>query len=83
MPTDLNDAELDQLADLLAATPEPLQPVDVPMLDGYLAGVLVQPRLVSIDEWLPPVFDFERRPLPESNWSTVKPLVERLNRHTG
>jgi uncharacterized protein len=81
MSQDLNDAELDELADLLAATPEPLQPLDVLMLDGYLAGVLVQPRLVPIDEWLPPVFDFERRALPEATdaaWlARTRALIER------
>jgi uncharacterized protein len=65
MPADLTDAEIDQLAQLLAATPEPLVPLDVPMLDGYLAGVIVQPRLIGEDEWLPPVFDAEGRLLPE------------------
>jgi uncharacterized protein len=64
MKPDLNDAELDELVQLLDATPEPLQPLDVLMLDGYLAGVLVQPRLIGPDEWLPPVFDLERRDLP-------------------
>lgn len=81
MKPDLNDAELDELAALLDATPEPLQPLDVLMLDGYLAGVLVQPRVVPIEEWLPPVFDFERRALPESTdtaWLTrCKNLIER------
>ena len=64
MRQDLNDAELDELAARLDETPEPLQPLDLPMLDGYLAGVLVQPRVVPREEWLAPVFDFERRPLP-------------------
>ncbi len=81
MKQDLNDAELDQLAELLNATPEPLQPLDVLMLDGYLAGVLVQPRVVPIEEWLPPVFDFERRALPDSTdaaWlARCKNLIER------
>ncbi len=81
MKQDLNDAELDELAELLNATPEPLQPLDVLMLDGYLAGVLVQPRIVSIEEWLPPVFDFERRALPDSTdtaWlARCKNLIER------
>ena len=81
MSLDLNDAELDELADLLAATPEPLQPLDVLMLDGYLAGVLVQPRLVPIDEWLPPVFDFERRAPPDNTdaaWlARTRALIER------
>ena len=62
---DLSDAEFDELDDLLAATPAPLEPLDASMLDGYLAGVLVQPRLIPIEEWLPPVFDYEGRPLPD------------------
>jgi uncharacterized protein len=81
MPTDLTDAELDRLAELLAATPEPLAPLSVPALDGYLAGVLVQPRLVPIDEWLPPVLDLERRPLPsdvKAAWlAECSALIER------
>ena len=81
MKQDLNDSELDQLAELLSATPEPLTPLDVLMLDGYLAGVLVQPRMVSIDEWLPPVFDFNGRALPDSTdpaWlARCKGLIER------
>jgi uncharacterized protein len=81
MKPDLNDAELDELAELLNATAEPLQPLDVLMLDGYLAGVLVQPRVVPVEEWLPPVFDFERRPLPDdadATWlARCKNLIER------
>ena len=81
MKQDLNDAELDELAELLNATPEPLTPLDVLMLDGYLAGVLVQPRVVPVDEWLPPVFDFERRALPDSTdaaWlARCRSLIER------
>jgi uncharacterized protein len=81
MPTDLTDAELDRLAELLAATPEPLAPLSVPALDGYLAGVLAQPRCVPIDEWLPPVFDLDRRPLPsdvDAAWrAECSALIER------
>ena len=81
MKQDLNDAELDELAELLNATPEPLQPLDMLMLDGYLAGVLVQPRAVPVEEWLPPVFDFERRALPDNTdaaWlARCKHLIER------
>jgi uncharacterized protein len=81
MKADLTDAEFDELARLLDATPAPLQPLDLPMLDGYLAGVLVQPRLVPQQEWLGPVFDFERRALPpasDTRWleRTVE-LIER------
>lgn len=61
---DLSDAEFAELDDLLAATPQPLEPLDVVMLDGYLCGVLVQPQLIAPEEFLPPVFDYDRRPLP-------------------
>jgi len=62
---DLTDAEFAELDDLLAATPEPFEPLDAVMLDGYLCGVLVQPVLIEPDAWLPHVFDFEGRPLPD------------------
>jgi len=61
---DLTDAEFAELDDLLAATPEPLQPVDAVMLDGFLCGVLVQPVLLAPETWLPYVYDFDAQPLP-------------------
>jgi uncharacterized protein len=64
-PRDLTDAEFAELDDLLAATPEPLEPCDAVMLDGYLCGVLVQPVLLQPDAWLAHVFDLEGRPLPD------------------
>lgn len=68
LPTaqDLSDAEFAELDEALLQTPEPLEPVDAVMLDGYLCGVLVQPVLLSPGEWLPPIFDFDARPLPDS-----------------
>lgn len=78
---DLSDAEFDELDELLAATPEPLNPLDASMLDGYLCGVLVQPRLIPIEEWLPPIFDYEGQPLPadiDPAWlAKVRSLAER------
>lgn len=78
---DLSDAEFDELDELLAITPEPLEPLDASMLDGYLAGVLVQPRLIPIEEWLPPIFDYEGRALPDDidpAWlARIRSLVER------
>ena len=62
---DLTDDEFAELDDLLAATPEPLTPCDVVMLDGYLCGVLVQPVLLEPATWLPHVFDFDGQPLPD------------------
>ena len=62
---DLTDAEFAELDELLEQTPEPLEPVDAVMLDGYLCGVLVQPILLQPEAWLPHVFDFDGRPLPD------------------
>ena len=42
---DLSDAEFAELDALLAAIPEPLEPLDAVMLDGFLCGVIVQPML--------------------------------------
>jgi len=85
MALDLTDAELDELDDLLAQTPAPLEALDLVMLDGYLCGVLVQPRLVPVEEWLPPVFDLEGRPLPadvDTTWhARCAELI--LRRHAG
>lgn len=81
MKLDLTDAELDELDTLLTQTPEPAQPLDAIMLDGYLCGVLVQPRIVPIDEWLPPIFDLETGALPEgvdAAWlARCRTLIER------
>jgi uncharacterized protein len=73
---DLTDAEFAELDDLLLETPEPLEPVDAVMLDGFLCGVIVQPVLLEPATWLPHVFDFDGSPLPDD----VKP--EWLQRTT-
>ncbi len=78
---DLTDPEFAELDELLAATPEPLQPLDASMLDGYLCGVIVQPRLIEFDEWLPNIFDYDGGLLPDSAdavWlDRVSALVQR------
>jgi len=62
---DLDEAEFEQLDELLARTPEPFEPLDSVMLDGFLCGVIVQPMLLQHATWLQHVFDFEGRPLPD------------------
>ncbi|WP_163557021.1 UPF0149 family protein, partial [Klebsiella michiganensis] len=51
------------------------------MLDGYLCGVIVQPRLIELDEWLPPIFDYDGGELPahvDTAWlDRVTALVQR------
>jgi len=60
----LSDAEIERLETLLDALPEPLQPLDVSALDGYLCGVLLQPRRLLAEQWLRFVVDVDGRPVP-------------------
>jgi uncharacterized protein len=60
----LGDAEIGELDELLAALPAPLEPLDASALDGYLCGVLLQPRPVAAGDWLRFVGDAQGRPMP-------------------
>ncbi len=60
----LTDADIERLEALLDALPEPLQPLDVSALDGYLCGVLLQPRRLLAEQWLRFVADVDGRPAP-------------------
>jgi uncharacterized protein len=62
--TPLDDQDLERLGALLDALPAPLEPLDVSALDGFLCGVLLQPRPVPSAQWLPCVTDIEGRPAP-------------------
>ena len=60
----LTDADLTRLQTLLDTLPEPLQPMDASALDGYLCGVLLQPKPVPAARWLPTIADVDARPAP-------------------
>lgn len=60
----LSDRELDELQHLLDGVPAPLEPLDVSMLDGFLCGLLLQPRPVPRTRWLPHITDVDGRALP-------------------
>ena len=69
---DLDDAEFAELDELLASVPEPLQPLDAVMLDGFLCGIVVQPMLLDASAWLPYVFDAGGH-----RWGEAEPSPER------
>ena len=58
----LTDAEINEIDELLAAVPAPFETVDAVILDGYLAGVIVQPVQIEPEQWLPPIFGTEGMP---------------------
>jgi uncharacterized protein len=60
----LDDREIDELQRLLDAVPPPLESLDVSALDGFLCGVIVQPKRITADRWRPFVTDVDGRPLP-------------------
>lgn len=60
----LADADLDRLQTLLESVAPPLEPLDISALDGYLCGVLLQPRAVAAAQWLKYVTDVDGRPAP-------------------
>ncbi len=63
-PAPLADSDIERLQSLLDSVPAPLEPLDVSALDGFLAGVLLQPRPVPAEHWLKWLTDVEGRPAP-------------------
>jgi uncharacterized protein len=64
-PPPLTDADINDIDMLLGAVPAPFETVDAVILDGYLAGVLVQPVMLTPEQyWLPPIFGTEGMPEP-------------------
>ena len=55
----LSEDDIDALQRLLDQVPAPLEPLDISALDGYLCGVLLQPRPVPRERWLPGVTDLD------------------------
>ncbi len=60
----LTERDLEALQDALDRVPRPLEPLDVTALDGFLCGVLLQPRRIAEAMWMPHVTDADGRPLP-------------------
>lgn len=74
----LTEIELAELQSLLDGVPAPLEPLDVSMLDGFLCGVLVQPRQVPTARWRAHLTDADGRALPRGFDATrLHALAER------
>jgi uncharacterized protein len=76
---DHDDVLFAQLQDLLGTLPAAL---DAGALDGYLCGVLLQPRTVPEHDWLPHVADPEQQGLPpQAPLDELRDLVLRRHAH--
>jgi uncharacterized protein len=77
----LSDAEVSELDELLQSLPDDLDPLDVEMLDGFLAALLLQPAPVSPAEWLPFVFDVQGRDAGLPDTATKRAIDLIMRRH--
>lgn len=66
----LNDDELDELDDLLMAPHMPQYTMDITMLDGFFAALVLHPQPTMPDEYLRWVWDSERGEDPPTFEST-------------
>lgn len=83
-PAPLTDGEIEHLQALLDAVPAPLEPLDLMALDGYLCGVLLQPRPVAAAAWQRHVLDVDGRPAPAGfDASPLWALVTRRHAELG
>lgn len=74
----LGDAELASLQALLEAVPAPLEPLDASALDGFLCGVIVQPRPVPERSWWLRLLDLDGRAAPPGfDTAPLRALVRR------
>lgn len=74
----LSDDERDRLEALLDELPPPLEPMDLSALDGFLVGVLLQPRAIAPERWLRHVPDLDgRTPPPGTQLEPLRALVQR------
>ena len=74
----LSDDDIAELGQLLDSIAEPLEPLDISALDGYLCAVLLQPRPVPATEWLRWVCDSEAgRPVSGPAARRIAELAQR------
>ncbi|MDT7833708.1 YecA/YgfB family protein [Aquabacterium sp. OR-4] len=77
-PEPLAEHEIDALQALLDSLPPSHDALDVMSLDGYLAGVLLQPELVPEPRWLAHITDVDGKPAPSGfDTARLQQLVRR------
>jgi uncharacterized protein len=65
-----------EVEDVLGKLPAQFEPLDACALDGFLAGLLLQPRRIEAARWLPFVHDPQGRPAPTA--LQAEPSLQRL-----
>ena len=55
-PVLMSDEDFEALEEILTSDIVPEDCMDLEMLDGYLAGVLISPRPIAAERWMPGVW---------------------------
>ncbi len=81
----LTDLDRERLESLLDALPAPLAPPDISALDGFLVGVLLQPKAVAEADWLRWTHDFDSGQAPPQglDLQPLQALVRRRHAELG
>lgn len=80
-PVATTDADIARLQDLLSGLPPPLDPPDICALDGFLCGVLLQPKAVASPRWQVYACDLDGRPpAPAVDIAGLMAIVRRRHR---
>ena len=77
----MGDDDIESLQRALSDLPAPLEPLDAMALDGYLCGVILQPRAVAEARWFAHVIDADgRAPSAHVSLDAVRSAVTRRRR---
>lgn len=79
----LTDDEFVELEELLAAIPEEREPMEADEADGFLTGLLLAPKEVSPDDWMPFILDAEGKAPAEDAYRLEELLYRRYQQIDG
>ncbi|WP_343632384.1 YecA family protein [Roseateles sp.] len=78
-PPEWSDDDLDELQSLLDDVPQPLEPLDASMLDGFLVAVILQPKPVPLSDWWRWVLDSDEGRAAPGGYDP-QPLLQLVQR---
>ncbi len=78
----MSDEETEELADFLASEAAPKDTMPFDMLDGYLTAILIGPKSVSAERWLPGVWGEANASAPKyASAEEAQHVPELMQRH--
>ncbi len=78
---ELDDDEFDMLDALLTSEIMPADCMDVEMLDGYLAALLLSPEPVNVRRWMPGVWSADAEEMPAASGGKMRQAIRLVLRY--